>query len=123
MRQRDRSTWLCAAVLAATPLVSLLAQQPVAPAALASGQKPAPPPPPVFRSGVAAAARSLALELAPRATITIVVTGQFDTPALGRFETLRDVLRQLDGDPHHTAHLTPDRVRTTCTLKRAPKRP
>jgi NAD(P)-dependent dehydrogenase (short-subunit alcohol dehydrogenase family) len=43
----------------------------------------------VFRSGVAAAARSLALELAPRATANVVVTGQFDTPALGRFETLR----------------------------------
>jgi NAD(P)-dependent dehydrogenase (short-subunit alcohol dehydrogenase family) len=40
----------------------------------------------VFRSGVAAAARSLALELAPRATVNVVVTGQFDTPALGRFE-------------------------------------
>jgi 3-oxoacyl-[acyl-carrier protein] reductase len=43
----------------------------------------------VFRSGVTAAARSLALELAPRATVNIVVTGQFDTPALDRFETLR----------------------------------
>jgi NAD(P)-dependent dehydrogenase (short-subunit alcohol dehydrogenase family) len=41
----------------------------------------------VFRSGVAAAARSLALELAPRATVNVVVTGQFDTPALARFET------------------------------------
>jgi 3-oxoacyl-[acyl-carrier protein] reductase len=43
----------------------------------------------VFRSGVAAAARSLALELAPDATVNVVVTGQFDTPALSRFETLR----------------------------------
>jgi NAD(P)-dependent dehydrogenase (short-subunit alcohol dehydrogenase family) len=43
----------------------------------------------LFRSGVAAAARSLALELAPQATVNVVVTGQFDTPALGRFETLR----------------------------------
>ena len=43
----------------------------------------------VFRSGVAAAARSLALELAPHATVNVVVTGQFDTPALSRFETLR----------------------------------
>lgn len=43
----------------------------------------------VFRSGVAAAARSLALELAPRATVNVVVTGQFDTPALSRFEALR----------------------------------
>lgn len=41
----------------------------------------------VFRSGVAAAARSLALELAPsRVLVNVVVTGQFDTPALGRFE-------------------------------------
>jgi NAD(P)-dependent dehydrogenase (short-subunit alcohol dehydrogenase family) len=43
----------------------------------------------VFRSGVAAAARSLALELAPKATVNVVVTGQFDTPALNRFETAR----------------------------------
>lgn len=41
----------------------------------------------VFRSGAAAAARSLALELAPDGvTVNVVVTGQFDTPALGRFE-------------------------------------
>ena len=43
----------------------------------------------VFRSGVAAAARSLAIELAPRATVNVVVTGQFDTPALARFEAAR----------------------------------
>lgn len=43
----------------------------------------------VFRSGVAAAARSLAIELAPGATVNVVVTGQFDTPALGRFEAAR----------------------------------
>jgi 3-oxoacyl-[acyl-carrier protein] reductase len=40
----------------------------------------------VFRSGVAAAARSLALELAPHATVNVIVTGQFATPALDRFE-------------------------------------
>jgi NAD(P)-dependent dehydrogenase (short-subunit alcohol dehydrogenase family) len=40
----------------------------------------------VFRSGVTAAARSLALELAPAATVNVIVTGQFDTPALARFE-------------------------------------
>jgi 3-oxoacyl-[acyl-carrier protein] reductase len=41
----------------------------------------------VFRSGVAAAARSLAIELAPDGVlVNVVVTGQFDTPALGRFE-------------------------------------
>lgn len=43
----------------------------------------------VFRSGVAAAARSLALELAPAATVNVVVAGQFDTPALRRFEAAR----------------------------------
>ena len=43
----------------------------------------------VFRSGVNAAARSLALELAPAATVNVVITGQFDTPALARFEAAR----------------------------------
>lgn len=43
----------------------------------------------VMRSGVAAAARSLALELAPRVLVNVVVTGQFDTPALARFEQAR----------------------------------
>lgn len=43
----------------------------------------------VFRSGVHAAARSLALELAPNATVNVIVTGQFDTPALDRFEAAR----------------------------------
>lgn len=41
----------------------------------------------VFRSGVAAAARSLALELAPQVLVNVVATGQFDTGALGRFES------------------------------------
>jgi 3-oxoacyl-[acyl-carrier protein] reductase len=40
----------------------------------------------VFRSGVHAAARSLALELAPRVLVNVVVPGQFDTPALQRVE-------------------------------------
>jgi NAD(P)-dependent dehydrogenase (short-subunit alcohol dehydrogenase family) len=40
----------------------------------------------VFRSGVVAAARSLALELAPDVLVNAIVTGQFDTPALARFE-------------------------------------
>ena len=40
----------------------------------------------VMRSGVAAAARSLAIELAPDVLVNVVVTGQFDTPALERFE-------------------------------------
>jgi 3-oxoacyl-[acyl-carrier protein] reductase len=43
----------------------------------------------VFRSGVAAAARSLAIELAPRVLVNIVVTGQFDTGALARFEAAK----------------------------------
>jgi NAD(P)-dependent dehydrogenase (short-subunit alcohol dehydrogenase family) len=38
----------------------------------------------VMRSGVAAAARSLALELAPSVLVNAVVVGQFDTPALHR---------------------------------------
>jgi 3-oxoacyl-[acyl-carrier protein] reductase len=43
----------------------------------------------VFRSGVHALARSLALELAPAATVNVIVTGQFDTGALARFEAAR----------------------------------
>lgn len=43
----------------------------------------------VMRSGVAAAARSLAIELAPDVLVNVVVTGQFDTPALGRFEAAK----------------------------------
>ncbi|MFZ9697054.1 MAG: SDR family oxidoreductase [Ilumatobacteraceae bacterium] len=43
----------------------------------------------VFRSGVAAAMRSLALELAPQVTVNVIVTGQFDTPALDRFESAK----------------------------------
>jgi len=38
----------------------------------------------VFRSGVAAAARSLAVELAPEVLVNVVVPGQFNTPALLR---------------------------------------
>ncbi|WP_420637820.1 SDR family oxidoreductase [Candidatus Poriferisocius sp.] len=43
----------------------------------------------VFRSGVAAAARSLALDLAPEVLVNVIVTGQFDTAALERFEAAR----------------------------------
>lgn len=43
----------------------------------------------VFRSGAAAAARSLALDLAPEVNVNVVVTGQFDTGALARFEQAR----------------------------------
>lgn len=41
----------------------------------------------VFRSGVAAAARSLAVELAPDVLVNVVVPGQFDTGGLQRFES------------------------------------
>lgn len=40
----------------------------------------------VFRSGVAAAARSLAAELAPEILVNVVVPGQFPTGGLERFE-------------------------------------
>lgn len=43
----------------------------------------------VMRSGVTAAARSLARELAPHVRVNVVATGQFDTPALQRFEAAR----------------------------------
>lgn len=43
----------------------------------------------VFRSGVSAAARSLALDLAPTVNVNVVITGQFDTGALARFEAAR----------------------------------
>ncbi len=43
----------------------------------------------VFRSGVAAAARSLALELAPDVLVNVVVPGQFDTGALARAQQAR----------------------------------
>ena len=55
----------------------------------------------VMRSGVAAAARSLAIELAPDVLVNVIVTGQFDTPALNRFEAAK---AQSDGT-------TPDHVR------------
>jgi 3-oxoacyl-[acyl-carrier protein] reductase len=43
----------------------------------------------VFRSGVAAAARSLALELAPRVLVNVVVPGQLATGGYERFEAWR----------------------------------
>jgi NAD(P)-dependent dehydrogenase (short-subunit alcohol dehydrogenase family) len=60
----------------------------------------------VFRSGVAAAARSMALELAPRATVNVVVTGQFDTPALGRFEAARAAHEGRTPDDVRAEHLS-----------------
>jgi NAD(P)-dependent dehydrogenase (short-subunit alcohol dehydrogenase family) len=67
----------------------------------------------VFRSGVAAAARSLAIELAPRATSNVVVTGQFDTPALARFEAARaehEVRSVEDVRAEHVATIPMGRV-------------
>lgn len=43
----------------------------------------------VMRSGVRAAARSLALELAPDVLVNVLVTGQFETGALQRFQQSR----------------------------------
>jgi 3-oxoacyl-[acyl-carrier protein] reductase len=43
----------------------------------------------VMRSGVAAAAHSLAVELAPDVLVNVVASGQFDTPALNRFEAAK----------------------------------
>jgi NAD(P)-dependent dehydrogenase (short-subunit alcohol dehydrogenase family) len=60
----------------------------------------------VFRSGVAAAARSMALELAPRATANVVVTGQFDTPALARFEAARAQHEQRTPEEVRAEHLS-----------------
>jgi 3-oxoacyl-[acyl-carrier protein] reductase len=58
----------------------------------------------VMRSGVAAAARSLAIELAPATLVNVVATGQFDTPALARFEQARseaqDVAPERIRDEH-----------------------
>jgi NAD(P)-dependent dehydrogenase (short-subunit alcohol dehydrogenase family) len=59
----------------------------------------------VFRSGVVAAARSLALELAPNATVNVIVTGQFDTPALGRFERSRAQHESLSVDEVRRRHI------------------
>lgn len=59
----------------------------------------------VFRSGVAAAARSLALELAPDVLVNVVVTGQFETGALARFEAAKARARGVDPDEVRVAHL------------------
>jgi NAD(P)-dependent dehydrogenase (short-subunit alcohol dehydrogenase family) len=67
----------------------------------------------VFRSGVMAAARSLALELAPRVLVNVVVTGQFDTPALSRFEAARSAREGRSADEvraDHLAHIPLGRV-------------
>lgn len=55
----------------------------------------------VFRSGVAAAARSLALELAPEIRVNVVVPGQVNSGALQRFEASLSEL----------GHGTPEEIR------------
>ena len=59
----------------------------------------------VFRSGVVAAARSLALELAPGATVNVIVTGQFATPALDRFEKARAERESVSADEIRRQHI------------------
>ncbi len=59
----------------------------------------------VFRSGVAAAARSLALELAPEVTVNVVVPGQFDTGALGRFEAAKSAAEGRSVEDVREAHV------------------
>ncbi len=50
----------------------------------------------VFRSGVVAAARSLAVELAPEVLVNVVVPGQFNTPALLRAQA---AIAEAEGVP------------------------
>lgn len=59
----------------------------------------------VFRSGVAAAARSLAVELAPDVTVNVVVTGQFETGALARFEQARANREGRSADEVRAEHI------------------
>jgi NAD(P)-dependent dehydrogenase (short-subunit alcohol dehydrogenase family) len=59
----------------------------------------------VFRSGVAAAMRSLALELAPKVNVNVVVTGQFDTPALDRFEAAKAVAENKTAEQVRREHV------------------
>lgn len=54
----------------------------------------------VMRSGVAAAARSLALEMAPDVLVNAVVVGQFDTPALHRAVAGRAAQRGMSEADH-----------------------
>ncbi|MEJ7720585.1 MAG: SDR family oxidoreductase [Ilumatobacteraceae bacterium] len=61
----------------------------------------------VMRSGVTAAARSLAVELAPDVLVNVIVTGQFDTPALDRFEAAK--ARSTTADPDDGACRAPCR--------------
>ena len=73
----------------------------------------------VFRSGVMAAARSLAIELAPDVLVNVVVTGQFDTPALARFEAARATRENRSAEEvraDHVAHTPLGRMGTAQEL-------
>jgi NAD(P)-dependent dehydrogenase (short-subunit alcohol dehydrogenase family) len=59
----------------------------------------------VMRSGVAAAARSLAIELAPATLVNVVATGQFDTPALARFEDARSKVESRTAEDVRNEHV------------------
>jgi NAD(P)-dependent dehydrogenase (short-subunit alcohol dehydrogenase family) len=59
----------------------------------------------VFRSGVNAMARSLAIELAPDVNVTVVVTGQFATGGLERFEAARAAAEGRPAEEVHAEHL------------------
>ena len=66
----------------------------------------------VFRSGVAAAARSLAIELAPDVLVNVVVPGQFGTGALARAQQARAAVEGI------TAEEVRDRHRASIPLGR-----
>ena len=59
----------------------------------------------VFRSGVHAAARSWAVELAPDVLVNVVVPGQFDTPALHRSSNMLAERQGIDLDAVHQRNL------------------
>jgi NAD(P)-dependent dehydrogenase (short-subunit alcohol dehydrogenase family) len=71
-----------------------------------------------MRSGVAAAARSLALELAPDVLVNVVVPGQFDTPGLARFEAAKATAERTAADvrAEHVAAIPLARVGTADEL-------
>ena len=58
----------------------------------------------VFRSGVAAMARSLAIELAPEVLVNVVVPGQFDTGALARAQAIRATAEDTTAEAVRARH-------------------